>query len=75
MSEKLPVVGAREIVRVASRLGFVFHHLGKPLCLLRERDGARVVIPIHSGKDINPKTLKGILDDMGVTVEAFRKLL
>lgn len=61
---------------MAARLGFTFHHQrGSHVVYYRASDRARAVIPMHSGKDIKPKTLKGILDDMGVTAEAFRKLL
>ena len=76
MSPKLPVVKAREVVRIATKLGFVFdHQKGSHAVYYREKDNARVVIPIHAGKDLRPKTLAGILDDMGVTPEEFRRLL
>jgi len=70
------VVKAREVVRVATRLGFVFdHQKGSHAVYYREKDKARLVIPVHAGKDLRPKTLAGILDDMGVTPEEFRRLL
>lgn len=76
MSPKLPVVKAREVVRVATRLGFIFdHQKGSHAVYYREKDNARVVIPMRAGKDLRPKTLAGILDDMGVTPEEFRRLL
>jgi len=34
-------------------------------------DKKRIVIPIHSGKDIKRKTLSGIIKDMGIKVEEF----
>lgn len=70
------MVKANQVVRVATKLGFVFdHQRGSHAVYYREKDRARVVIPMHAGKDIEPKTLKGILDDMGVTPEEFRRLL
>ncbi len=76
MSPKLPVVKASEVVQVATRLGFVFdHQKGSHAVYYRKKDKARVVIPMHAGKDLRPKTLEGILDDMGVTSEEFRRLL
>jgi predicted RNA binding protein YcfA (HicA-like mRNA interferase family) len=30
---------------------------------------------MHAGKDIKPKTLAGIIEDMGLTQEEFRRLL
>jgi len=76
LSPKLPVVKARDLVRVATKLEFVFdHQKGSHAVYYRGKDKARVVIPMHTGQDIRTKTLEGILDDMGITVEEFRRLL
>ena len=76
MSPKLPVVKAKDVVRVAKKLGFNFdHQKGSYIVYRREKDNARVVIPLHTGKDLRHKTLAGILDDMSVTPEEFRRLL
>ena len=76
MSPKLPVVRANDVVRVAERLGFVFdRQRGSHAVYRRPRDGARVVIPMHSNRDLKPKTLAGILDDLGITPDEFRDLL
>ncbi len=75
MSPKLPRVKARDAVRVATRLGFVFdHQKGSHAVYYREQDRARVVIPMHSGKELRLKTIEGILNDMGITAEEFRRL-
>ncbi len=39
--------------------------IGFPLKMPEKK--LRVVIPIHPGKDIKPKTLKGIIDDLGAS--------
>ena len=76
MSPKLPAVKAREVVRVATKLGFVLdHQKGSHAVYYREKDKARVVIPMHADKNLRPKILAGILDDMGVTPEEFQRLL
>lgn len=76
MSPKLPVVTAREVVRVAIKVGFVFdRQKGGHAVYYRERDKARIVVPMHAGRTIKAKTLAGILEDMGLTVEEFRNLL
>jgi predicted RNA binding protein YcfA (HicA-like mRNA interferase family) len=73
---KLPVLRAREVIRVAEKLGFVFdRQKGSHAVYRRESDGARVVIPVHAGKDLKPKTLAGIIEDLGLTVERFREML
>jgi len=66
MSPYLPQVKARDLVRIVRKLGFD---------LDRPSDKARVVIPMHAGKDIKPKTLHGILDDLRITPEQFKELL
>lgn len=76
MSPKLPAVTAREVVRVAIKVGFVFdRQKGSHAVYYRESDSARIVVPMHAGKTIKPKTLAGILEDMGLTIEEFRNLL
>ena len=76
MTARLPAVTAREVVRVAERLDFVQQRQkGSHAIYYRESDGARVVIPLHVGKTIKPKTLLGIIHDMGVTKEQFREML
>ena len=76
MTPKLPVVRAREVIRVAEKLGFVLdRQKGSHAVYRRASDGARVVIPVHAGKDLKPKTLAGIIEDLGLTVEQFHDML
>jgi predicted RNA binding protein YcfA (HicA-like mRNA interferase family) len=73
---KLPVVPARDVVRVAEKLGFVFdRQKGSHAVYLRASDHRRVVIPIHKGKDLKPGTLRGIIEDLGISVEEFVQML
>jgi len=76
MTPHLPVVTAQQLIRVAERLGFTLdRQRGSHAVYYRESDGARVVIPIHHGKSVKPKTLLAILHDMGLTVDEFRDCL
>lgn len=76
MSPRLPVVTAKEVVRVATRVGFVFdRQKGSHAVYFREQDKARIIVPIHAGKTLKPKTLAGIIEDMGLTVEEFQSHL
>ena len=73
---KLPVVGARDVIRVAERLGFTFdRQRGSHAVYLRASDKRRFVVPIHKGRDLKPGTLRGLSDDMGVSVEEFVGML
>ncbi len=69
---KLPVVSAREVIRVAEKLGFAFdRQKGSHGVYLRSSDNRRLVIPIHKGRDLKPGTLRGLIDDMGLSVAEF----
>jgi predicted RNA binding protein YcfA (HicA-like mRNA interferase family) len=73
---KLQNVSARELVRVAQRLGFVFRRQkGSHAIYKREHDGRRVVIPMHGSRSIAIGTLKAILKDMDISADDLTGLL
>lgn len=73
---KLPTVRARELANVARKLGFVLdRQRGSHAVYYRATDRRRVVIPIHAGQDMKPGTLRGIITDMGITIDEFVSLL
>ena len=76
MSHRLPVVRAKEVTHVAEALGFVLdRQKGSHAIFYRNKDNARLVIPMHPAKTLKPKTLAGIIQDMGITVDEFQALL
>ena len=76
MSPKLPAVTSKEVARIAQRLGFEFRRqTGSHAIYVRSTDHRRAVIPMHAGKDLKPKTLRGIIEDLGITVEEFHRML
>jgi len=76
VSPRLPVVEAKDLARVVRKLGFELdRQRGSHAIFRRDVDRARVVIPMHRGRPIRPKTLAGILEDLGVTVDQLRELL
>ena len=38
-------------------------------------DGRRITVPIHKGKDLKKKILRGIIDDLELSVEDFVAIL
>ena len=75
MTPKQPAATAKDLVRVAEKLGFVFRRqTGSHAIYVRPRDQARVVIPMHKG-DLKRKTLRGIIQDLKISVEEFANLL
>jgi predicted RNA binding protein YcfA (HicA-like mRNA interferase family) len=71
---KLPVIKARELVRALNKLGFYKHHQIGSHAQFKHSDGRRITIPVHLGKDIGKKTLKGIINDLDLTIEEFIKI-
>jgi len=75
VTPKLPATTAKDLVRVAERLGFVFRRQsGSHAVYVRSGDQARVVIPMHKG-ELKRKTLRGIIQDLKISVEEFANLL
>jgi predicted RNA binding protein YcfA (HicA-like mRNA interferase family) len=69
---KLPSIRAREVARVALSIGFILdRQRGSHAVYYRASDGCRVVIPMHGSKDLKPGTLRGIINDMGLSVDEF----
>ncbi len=76
MSPRFPVVEAKDLARVATKLGFALdRQKGSHAIFYRQSDGVRIVIPMHSGRPLKRGTLSGILEDMGLAVEELRNLL
>jgi predicted RNA binding protein YcfA (HicA-like mRNA interferase family) len=72
---KLPIIEGKELVRILNRLGFLkFHQVGSH-AQFKNIDGRKITVPIHRGKEIGKKTLKGIINDLDLTVEEFIKIL
>jgi predicted RNA binding protein YcfA (HicA-like mRNA interferase family) len=76
VSNRLPQLKAKDIVWVASKLGFTFdRQSGSHAIYYRESDRRRVVVPVHPGKEIKRKTLFGIITDMEIQIEDLRESL
>ena len=76
MSPAIPVVTGNQVAKVAIGTGFrLDRQKGSHAVYVRDSDKRRVVIPMHVGKTVKPKTLMGIVRDMGLTMEEFAALL
>jgi predicted RNA binding protein YcfA (HicA-like mRNA interferase family) len=72
----VPVIPARELVRVLRRLGFQevrshgsHHRFAHP-------DGRKTTVPMHAGRDLPRGLLRKIVtQDVGMTMEEFVALL
>jgi len=72
MSEKLPVLKPKEVVKVLLKVGFVKkRQTGSHLILVK--NGKIVPVPIHA-KDLKKGVLKSIMKQSELKVEDFIKL-
>lgn len=72
---KLPVIKVKELIRVLEKLGFFKHHQVGSHAQYKDTESRRITVPVHSGKDMKKKILRGIIGDLEMTVDDFIKLL
>ena len=72
---KLPIIKARELIKILNKLSFYKHRQkGTSHLVMVHKDGRRTVIPVHAGKDIPRGTLKSILRDLEISTNDFVSL-
>jgi predicted RNA binding protein YcfA (HicA-like mRNA interferase family) len=76
MSDRLPALKPRDVLRALERAGFVVSRTSGSHCrLIHRADPARkVTLPLHN-EDLKRGTLRGIIAQAGFTREEFLKLL
>ena len=73
---KLPVVSGEEAVRAFTRGGFRFRRQRSSHVQLADESGQILLsVPVHSGEDLPPGTLRRLVSQSGLTVDEFRRLL
>jgi predicted RNA binding protein YcfA (HicA-like mRNA interferase family) len=73
LSEKLPILSGREIIKALNKIGFVPVRQRGSHVFMRHPDGRRTVVPIH--KEVNKSTLIDILGQTKLTKSELLKLL
>jgi predicted RNA binding protein YcfA (HicA-like mRNA interferase family) len=73
----LPACRARDVLRALGNAGFVEKRVsGSHYILVHRDDPARAVtVPYHGSRDLKPGTLRAIIRQAGLSVEAFNELL
>jgi len=76
MSQRLPSLRPREVLRALGRAGFFVHHVSGSHYILKHPDqpARRVTLPFHS-KALKRGTLLAIIDEAGLTADGFMELL
>jgi len=75
MSEKLPRVTANEMIKIVEKMGFHFTRQSGSHKIYKNNEGKRVTIAYHTGKILHPKIIKSILNDVGISVDEFKKMI
>lgn len=76
MSERLPALKAKDLIRVLQKDGFVLvHQKGSHATYKNPATNKRVTVPIHPGRDLKRGLLRGILNDLNLTPEEFLQRL
>jgi predicted RNA binding protein YcfA (HicA-like mRNA interferase family) len=73
LSEKLPVLSGKEIIKALAKIGFVPVRQKGSHVFLRHANGRRTVVPLHG--EVNKSTLMDIIEQTRLTKEEFLKLL
>jgi predicted RNA binding protein YcfA (HicA-like mRNA interferase family) len=73
LSERLPILSGKEIIKALSKVGFVPLRQKGSHVFMRHPDGRRTVVPIH--EEVNKSTLMDILSQTKVTKNELLKLL
>jgi len=75
MSERLPRLTAKEIVRVLEQRGFALARSSGSDHIYKNPAGKRVTVPVHAGKTLHPKVLQSIPRDAGIAPKELKQEL
>ena len=73
MSEKLPVLSGKQIIKVLAKIGFLPVRQKGSHVFPRHVDGRRTVVPLH--EEVNKSTVMDIIEQTKLTKGEFLKLL
>ena len=71
----VPSVSGKDVIRALEKAGFELARIRGSHHTMRHTDGRAVTVPVHSGRDMPPGTLRGVLRIIGMTVEELTDLL
>lgn len=72
---KLPIIKARQLIKVLKLLGFAETHRKGSHFFFAHKDGRTTVVPVHPAETLGKGLLRSILRDIDISVEEFNKLL
>ena len=72
---KLPIIKARQLLKVLNLLGFTLKHKKGSHFFFAHKDGRTTVVPIHPSETLGKGLLSAILRDIKISVEELNNLL
>ena len=76
MPERLPRITSTELLAALRRAGWdVVRQRGSHMRLAHPERSIRVTVSVHAGHIIKPGTLRGVLEQAGLTVDELVELL
>ena len=75
MGTKLPMLKARDIIRVLNLLGFKKIRQRGSHIFFKHIDGRTTLVPKHAGEDISKGLIRQILKEIELTPEEFSEYL
>jgi predicted RNA binding protein YcfA (HicA-like mRNA interferase family) len=71
----VPSVRGERVVQALEKAGFKLARVTGSHHIMRHPDGRGTTIPVYKGRDVAKGTLRGILSDIGMTIEELQRLL
>lgn len=65
----VPSLSGTRIVRALERHGFKVTRVRGSHHIMRHPDGRGTTVPVHNNRDVAKGTLRGILGDVGMTID------
>jgi predicted RNA binding protein YcfA (HicA-like mRNA interferase family) len=75
MSDRLPILKAKDVVRILKAIGFFEARTKGSHIFFKHSDGRITLVPRHSGEDIGRGLLRQILREINLTPKEFSNLL
>ncbi|MBP9096110.1 MAG: type II toxin-antitoxin system HicA family toxin [Ignavibacteria bacterium] len=72
MSNKLPSLTCKEIIKILEKKGFHFSRQSGSHAIYKNSSGRRTTVPIHPGKIIGKGLLSQIMKDTDISIEDFK---
>lgn len=73
MSERLPALDAKQLVKIIERHGFFFARQSGSHAIYHHPDGRRTTIPIHGKRTLGRGLLRQIMRDAELAIDDLRE--